>query len=221
MLQALAIAAGADRRAVCRSPRTSRPASSASSSEGWRPTCCSSPAASPPASATSSPAPSSSWASTRVFHKVRLKPGKPLWFGVGPRRGEPARAAGLRPARQPGQRPGRVPALRPAGARASWRAGPGAAPEPRSRGWRPRVRPPRRPAHLSSRAVGRGRPTPRRRGVIEPLTGPARPTCWAWPGPTASPSSRPATGFSSAGEIVAFPAARLDEAAAHASCGST
>jgi molybdopterin molybdotransferase len=26
----------------------------------------------------------------RVFHKVRLKPGKPLWFGVGPRRGERA-----------------------------------------------------------------------------------------------------------------------------------
>ena len=25
---------------------------------------------------------------TRVFHKVRLKPGKPLWFGLGPRRGE-------------------------------------------------------------------------------------------------------------------------------------
>ena len=24
----------------------------------------------------------------RVFHKVRLKPGKPLWFGLGPRRGE-------------------------------------------------------------------------------------------------------------------------------------
>ncbi len=24
----------------------------------------------------------------RVFHKVRLKPGKPLWFGVGPPRGE-------------------------------------------------------------------------------------------------------------------------------------
>jgi molybdopterin molybdotransferase len=24
----------------------------------------------------------------RVFHKVRLKPGKPLWFGVGPARGE-------------------------------------------------------------------------------------------------------------------------------------
>lgn len=24
----------------------------------------------------------------RVFHKVRLKPGKPLWFGVGPRRGD-------------------------------------------------------------------------------------------------------------------------------------
>ncbi len=26
----------------------------------------------------------------RVFHKVRLKPGKPLWFGVGPSRGERA-----------------------------------------------------------------------------------------------------------------------------------
>jgi molybdopterin molybdotransferase len=25
---------------------------------------------------------------TRVFHKVRVKPGKPLWFGVGPRRGD-------------------------------------------------------------------------------------------------------------------------------------
>lgn len=25
---------------------------------------------------------------TRVFHKVRLKPGKPLWFGVGPTRGD-------------------------------------------------------------------------------------------------------------------------------------
>lgn len=25
---------------------------------------------------------------TRVFHKVRLKPGKPLWFGVGPKRGD-------------------------------------------------------------------------------------------------------------------------------------
>jgi molybdopterin molybdotransferase len=24
----------------------------------------------------------------RVFHKVRLKPGKPLWFGIGPRRGD-------------------------------------------------------------------------------------------------------------------------------------
>jgi molybdopterin molybdotransferase len=24
----------------------------------------------------------------QVFHKVRLKPGKPLWFGIGPRRGE-------------------------------------------------------------------------------------------------------------------------------------
>jgi molybdopterin molybdotransferase len=27
---------------------------------------------------------------TRVFHKIRLKPGKPLWFGVGPRRGDRA-----------------------------------------------------------------------------------------------------------------------------------
>jgi molybdopterin molybdotransferase len=25
---------------------------------------------------------------TRVFHKIRLKPGKPLWFGVGPARGD-------------------------------------------------------------------------------------------------------------------------------------
>lgn len=25
---------------------------------------------------------------TRVFHKIRLKPGKPLWFGVGPTRGD-------------------------------------------------------------------------------------------------------------------------------------
>src|SRR5262249_3010879 len=24
----------------------------------------------------------------RVFHKIRLKPGKPLWFGVGPARGD-------------------------------------------------------------------------------------------------------------------------------------
>ena len=24
----------------------------------------------------------------RIFHKVRLKPGKPLWFGIGPRRGQ-------------------------------------------------------------------------------------------------------------------------------------
>ena len=23
-----------------------------------------------------------------IFHKVRLKPGKPLWFGIGPRRGD-------------------------------------------------------------------------------------------------------------------------------------
>ena len=29
---------------------------------------------------------------TQVFHKVRLKPGKPLWFGLGPRRGEGPRA---------------------------------------------------------------------------------------------------------------------------------
>jgi molybdopterin molybdotransferase len=29
---------------------------------------------------------------SRVFHKVRLKPGKPLWFGIGPPRGERPRA---------------------------------------------------------------------------------------------------------------------------------
>ena len=50
----------------------------------------------------------------RVFHKVRLKPGKPLWFGVGPPRSDGPGASRLRPARQPGQRHRRLPALRPA-----------------------------------------------------------------------------------------------------------
>ena len=48
-----------------------------------------------------------------VFHKVRLKPGKPLWFGVGQGRGD----AGLRAAGEPRRCAGGGLAVRQAGAR--------------------------------------------------------------------------------------------------------
>ena len=58
----------------------------------------------------------------RIFHKVRLKPGKPIWFGVGPiqTRGrrdgaDPGTLARVRAPGQPGERAGGLLAVRSAG----------------------------------------------------------------------------------------------------------
>ncbi len=63
---------------------------------------------------------------TTVFHKVRLKPGKPLLFGIGPARRAASWNARLRAARQPGKRPGRLSPVRVARAADFARTAPGA-----------------------------------------------------------------------------------------------
>ena len=75
--------------------------------------------------------------------------------------------------------------------------GPAQAPEPEQLPLGAAVRPPRRPPDLSSRAAGRAVRDAWQRVSSRSWTGPARPTWWALPGPTAWPSSLPATGFSS------------------------
>ena len=51
----------------------------------------------------------------QVFHKVSVKPGKPLWFGVGPTEGTRREGSLASPAGKSGQRGGRLPPLRPSG----------------------------------------------------------------------------------------------------------
>ena len=87
----------------------------------------------------------------RVFHKVNVKPGKPLWFGV---RRAGAAATRLRPAGQSGQQPGVLRAVCPAGdcpAGRPWRREPQNPAGPAGR----RLRAARRSAHVSSGSAGR------------------------------------------------------------------
>ena len=122
----------------CRSRPTSRRQLRADPRTGGStPISCSSPAASRPASAIWSRRPSRRSASECVFHKVRLKPGKPLWFGVGPPRGDRPAALVFGLPGNPGERAGRLPAVRQAGPGRCWPA----SREPRhrvcsKRGWR-------------------------------------------------------------------------------------
>ena len=125
----------------------------------------------------------------QVFHKVALRPGKPLWFGVKRRR---AAGAGVRPARQSGEQPGLLRAVRAAGDRGAGR--------PRLRRAAARHGPLVHdfeykggrasclPAAIRRRAdrrkkVGRGRrhPANRRNPALARLGRPRG----AWPGPTA------------------------------------
>ena len=129
----------------------------------------------------------------RVFHKVRLKPGKPLWFGVGPPRGDRPGALvfGL-PGNPVSGLVGFLLFVRPA--LALWPASRSRHPLPRRPGWRAAFRsaaiaPPIIPSRLAD-SSGDSLAGCRR---SRPWTGPARPTCARWPGPTVSPSFRPAT----------------------------
>ena len=132
---------------------------------------------------------------TRIFHKIRLKPGKPLWFGTLPGQGDRAGTlvfglpgnpvSGLvgfllfvGPALHQLSRPVRVVA----------RAG-------RGQAWR-HVHSPRRPADLSPGAVAGTTAGMRRRALSSRCRGPDRPICWRWPRPTASPFFPPVTGLS-------------------------
>ena len=105
---------------------------------------------------------------TRVFHKVRLKPGKPLWFGVGPGAGRPAAGPlvfGL-PGNPVSGLVGFLLFVRPA--LASWQAGPSRCPS-RSRSGSAATFTHRgdRPTYHPARWLER--PRQRRRGVVEPL----------------------------------------------------
>ena len=83
--------------------------------KGCRPTCWSCPAASRRASSTWCPGVLAELGVQTFFHKVAMKPGKPMLFGV-KQHDEAAADAGLRPARQSGQLAGVLRAVRAAGA---------------------------------------------------------------------------------------------------------
>ncbi len=151
----------------------------------------------------------------RVFHKVRLKPGKPIWFGVGPTR--PRKRASRETRARIGPAPwssgcpgnpvsglvGYLLFVRPGAGRPVAPARPAVGPS--SRAAVAALPAPRRPADLLPGAA-RPRlrtPTPARRGS-RPWTGPARPTCGPWRWPTASPPSPPGTAITTPGEIVDF-----------------
>ena len=126
-----------------------------------------------------------------IFHKVRLKPGKPLWFGIGPPRGDRPGALvfGL-PGNPVSGLVGFLLFVKPALAVLAGK------PQARLRLARSatheRIHPSRRSDHLLPRQAGRPgttRPACRR---SKPSTGRARPICAPRPRPTVSPSSPPA-----------------------------
>ena len=145
---------------------------------------------------------------TRVFHKVRLKPGKPLWFGLGPRRGEGMATLvfGL-PGNPVSGLVGFLLFIKPAPRVLAGR--PGYMPEPES-------------LRLGSMFVQRGdRPTyhPARRversgipgaGVIEIMEWAGSADLVAVARADGGPSSRPATGFSNQEKLSVFcPSAKM------------
>ena len=134
----------------------------------------------------------------RVFHKVRMKPGKPLWFGIGPPRGEqPGTLVFGLPGNPASTLVGFLVFVAPALQVLAGRSGP--VPAELSAAARLRVPPSRRPSRPTGRRGGwNRRPGPGQAAPVSSKSwiGQDRPTCWAWPGPTASSSSVLATEFS-------------------------